>query len=598
MPPLKRFDPTDPSNPPAWGPKAWMPGEDPTPSLPELPSTDQWGLSNAPVKKWTNANLKDLLSPPSLAVKYSDVSQDPHGPLPPMGGDQNRLLADAQRAVSSSPQQSGADVPRIGEQRTIQGTTGVWTGATWKQVPDQSASTEPGTFAGGFMKHLLEKEKSTVAALAGGALLAAPVIGGPAAAGIAAAGPALSEIGARGSQAVSGDPVEPVGLGTVLNVASGPAMVYGPGMVARGVAKGAQAVANSPIGQKTLGAATGGGIGGFVGGLVHEPWLGAMLGLKTGTAAGPAIGRAATSVGAKAATAAENLNLGKTFSEIPEAFGATPAEPGAATPLQRLVTAIKNKVSGPNERPPVMIPEPGAVRPSTSQAPPPDPFAGMSQEDLKRAGFPPDVQARMRADAIKNQPPVPPKNVSTAQPSMSTEPSQQPGQLWPYQSDAVQAKIQALRDAVPSASASPSDLMSAYLKSDTSGRVGNFEMDGVQYHEAPGGSSVSTPKTAADIVKEINTSSPEGRMTGQWPVEPGQGGLADIGGLTSPDAPNADVLNQYGGPPGSSSPSAPAGSAFEAEFGSPDPASNSSLVTSDIMARRLARLQQVFGGRQ
>jgi hypothetical protein len=38
--------------------------------------------------------------------------------------------------------------------------------------------------------------------------------------------------------------------------------------------------------------------------------------------------------------------------------------------------------------------------------------------------------------------------VSTAQPSMSREPSQQPGQLWPYQSDAVQAKIQALRDEV------------------------------------------------------------------------------------------------------------------------------------------------------
>ena len=178
----------------------------------------------------------------------------------------------------------------------------------------------------------------------------------------------------------------------------------------------------------------------------------------------------------------------------------------------------------------------------------------------------------------------------------------------------MQAKIQALREAVP-ATAKP-DLMDSFLKSDTSGRAGNFEMDGVQYHEAPGGSSVSTPssfhdqlvasakargvpeQSAADMVKEINTGSQEGRMTGQWPVEPGQGGLADIGGLISPEASNADVLNQYGGPPGSSSPSAPAGSAFEAEFGSPDPTPNSSPITSDIMARRLARLQQVFGGKQ
>src|ERR1035437_9813924 len=98
MAPLKPFDPTDPSNPPAWGPKAWVPGEDPTPTLPELSSTNEWGLSNAPVKKWTNADL----APTKRAVKYSDVSQDPHGALPPVGGDQNRLLSEAQGTLDQT----------------------------------------------------------------------------------------------------------------------------------------------------------------------------------------------------------------------------------------------------------------------------------------------------------------------------------------------------------------------------------------------------------------------------------------------------------------------------------------------------------------
>src|ERR1035437_459910 len=92
MAPLKPFDPTDLSNPSAWGPKSWVPGEDPTLTLPELPSTTLAGLSDAPVKKWTNKDLAPVKPP----VKYSDVSQDPHGALPPVGGDQNRLLSEAQ----------------------------------------------------------------------------------------------------------------------------------------------------------------------------------------------------------------------------------------------------------------------------------------------------------------------------------------------------------------------------------------------------------------------------------------------------------------------------------------------------------------------
>src|ERR1035437_10580212 len=197
-------------------------------------------------------------------------------------------------------------------------------------------------------------------------------------------------------------------------------------------------------------------------------------------------------------------------------------------------------------------------------------------------------------------------------PTNSVKPDSPVQDLFGYQKDAVQAKIQALRDAVPSASAPPSDLMSAYLKSDTSGRVGNFEMDGVQYHEAPGGSSVSTPssfhdqlvasakargvpeQSAADMVKEINTGSQEGRMTMSGPAGPG--GLEDLAKET-PHLP-PDPMSPYAG---SQSPVAPAGNAFEAEFGEPEPVGReptSSPSPDDMMARRLARLQRVFGGRQ
>src|ERR1035437_6568649 len=98
MAPLKPFDPTDLSNPSAWGPKSWVPGEDPTLTLPELPSTTLAGLSDAPVKKWTNKDLAPVKPP----VKYSDVSQDPHGALPPVGGDQNRLLSEAQGTLDQT----------------------------------------------------------------------------------------------------------------------------------------------------------------------------------------------------------------------------------------------------------------------------------------------------------------------------------------------------------------------------------------------------------------------------------------------------------------------------------------------------------------
>src|ERR1035437_6869263 len=164
MAPLKRFDPTDPSNPPAWGPQAWVPGEDAAPTLTELPSTDEWGLSNAPVKKWTNADLV----PKSPSVKYSDVSQDPHGPLPSMGGDQNKILADAQKPlgadvtasylgplsrVLSAPNTTMPHAPQIGESKTVDGVTGRWDGQGWEPVSEPVSSGPEGVAGAGSMYH-------------------------------------------------------------------------------------------------------------------------------------------------------------------------------------------------------------------------------------------------------------------------------------------------------------------------------------------------------------------------------------------------------------------------------------------------------------
>src|ERR1035437_9558031 len=51
-----------------------------------------------PVKTWTNADI----APATKPIKYSDVSQDPHGDLPPVGGDQDRLLAEAQGTLDQT----------------------------------------------------------------------------------------------------------------------------------------------------------------------------------------------------------------------------------------------------------------------------------------------------------------------------------------------------------------------------------------------------------------------------------------------------------------------------------------------------------------
>ena len=130
MAPLKSFDPTDPTNPPAWGPKPWMPGEDPTPTLPELPSTDEWGLSNAPVKKWTNKDLAPVKPP----VKYSDVSQDPHGALPPVGGAQDQLLADAKGTLAQTDPMAAMLWPKAAAMK--QAHPGAYDNLTHQQLTD------------------------------------------------------------------------------------------------------------------------------------------------------------------------------------------------------------------------------------------------------------------------------------------------------------------------------------------------------------------------------------------------------------------------------------------------------------------------------
>src|ERR1035437_4792721 len=130
MAPLKPFDPTDLSNPSAWGPKSWVPGEDPTLTLPELPSTTLAGLSDAPVKKWTNADL----APAKRAVKYSDVSQDPHGALPPVGGAQDQLLADAKGTLAQTDPMAAMLWPKAAAMK--QAHPGAYDDLTHQQLTD------------------------------------------------------------------------------------------------------------------------------------------------------------------------------------------------------------------------------------------------------------------------------------------------------------------------------------------------------------------------------------------------------------------------------------------------------------------------------
>src|ERR1035437_100196 len=105
-----------------------------------------------------------------------------------------------------------------------------------------------------------------------------------------------------------------------------------------------------------------------------------------------------------------------------------------ARSLAGLKQAANPELGPAPERPTVAIPEPGAARPSAPQAPPPDPFAGMSQKDLLAQKITPEMQAQIRADNIRNQPKLAPtKSMSKAAPSLPNAPSQNPGELWPYQ---------------------------------------------------------------------------------------------------------------------------------------------------------------------
>ena len=181
---------------------------------------------------------------------------------------------------------------------------------------------------------------------------------------------------------------------------------------------------------------------------------------------------------------------------------------------------------------------------------------GTSNEPMTIAGqkLSPELAAKIRArnpeigGGAPASIPVGPKSpVSTAAPSMPNAPSQNPGELWPYQSDAVQAKIQALRDAAPSTTA---------------------------------------PQTAADMVNEVNVGSMEGRTTDR--------------GTGSTPGGWADLANEMPHPSPNNSPLTPSGDVFDAEFGMPgSPASDlPPTMANDILARRLARLQSVFGGKQ
>ena len=163
-----------------------------------------------------------------------------------------------------------------------------WTGDAWEpHAPAQPiAENEPGTWWGGFTKHLLEKEPATLAALGGGAAMATGGAGllGPAAVNAITAGAPAASIGLQKlSQLLYGDPVDPLSAGDVATAASGPLSAYGGPAIGRVAGR----VGASPVAQKIIGAAGGMLAGGTAGQTVGHPFLGAMLGEQAGQRSAP-----------------------------------------------------------------------------------------------------------------------------------------------------------------------------------------------------------------------------------------------------------------------------------------------------------------------
>lgn len=137
-------------------------------------------------------------------------------------------------------------MPNPGQRHTYNGETREWNGQRWEPVHAMTpvSPQEPGTFWGGFTRHLLEKEQPTVKALAGGAALATGA-GAP----VMAAVPFLSRLLGKGSEMAATGSTSPPSPGELAwDAAEGAVGGYGGNMVSgvgRGLSKVGELTSNT-----------------------------------------------------------------------------------------------------------------------------------------------------------------------------------------------------------------------------------------------------------------------------------------------------------------------------------------------------------------
>jgi hypothetical protein len=529
-----------------------MPGEDPTPTLPELPSTDEWGLSNAPVKKWTNKDLAPVKPP----VKYSDVSQDPHGALPPVGGAQDQLLADAKGTLAQTDPMAAMLWPKAAAMK--QAHPGAYDDLTHQQLTDmidvkaaqssRGQGYQPGLAdspmgAGGPARFNAPQSASPLDLLG---LLGYPVHTAANPTGLPSvaeakgfgAGEANFTQSGLGKTLLSGAAMIPGGAipATAVEMAGGLASKYldepnapqsmgeftgNTGEVAAsgllgnllGKAPGAiskiapRIAAMSPVKRAVGGAAIGGaggymtgGVKGAVGGAV----AGAGVGLGVGTSPSLKVLKALANTAPETAVAGEAATAGETAATTvagklkPLSVGGDKLSPE----LSALIRARNPEIMGGTPTPSA------AAAPAISASPQPT----SSSRTIRWQPVKPDspvqdlfgyqkdrIQAmRDAVQAGKAGEGVAAAEVAHpgAQNYMDKSFAQSKQQLDQIDEARQMAKDYQGRPS-PTSAAPSSDLMSAFLDADKSGRVGNFEMDGVKYHEDPSGSSVADSSTPA-----------------------------------------------------------------------------------------------------
>lgn len=213
----------------------------------------------------------------------------------------------------------------------------------------KGAPNEPGTFAGGFAKHMLTEEPEALGALGMGAGLALGPLAPVAGSAMAAGSPAVADLLTRAVRATMGQEQTPVTGMEVLNDALGPLMMGAPSAVG---AVG-RATANSPVAQHVIGGAGGYGLGSTLG---HE-YMGAVIGGRYGA---PLVKDAAEALGKTRSMPAMLRSIRNPSKTWEGPAGVKPVEP----PWQPPAEAAPDPFAGQPYRF-----RPGDLEPETATAP-------------------------------------------------------------------------------------------------------------------------------------------------------------------------------------------------------------------------------------